>query len=193
MHDYNIVFFQADDINITSHVPEPVWPLIDLPAATGTSNEMLLFNDSGQANFTLPFAIRYQLEVCISQGVFNEHNLDAAFVARLATLAQQDERQAQNILEHFAEQENRVFEPLSIFDIQIFKGSSTRSKVPHYCAYSRKATVTPTTIIFSTPTVETTNRVIRRFAGVSDRFLRVQFTDEKYQVRFFCSSQIHRI
>lgn len=52
------------------------------------------------------------------------------------------------------------------------------SRIPHYCALVRKAVITPTTIRFSTPTVETSNRVMRRYNHIQDRFLRIQFTEE---------------
>jgi len=37
-------------------------------------------------------------------------------------------------------------------------------------------------IYFGTPYVETSNRVLRQYAEHADRFLRVRFTDEKFQV-----------
>jgi RNA-dependent RNA polymerase len=54
----------------------------------------------------------------------------------------------------------------------------TTLHIPEYYALVRKVTVTPTRIYFSTPTVETTNRVVRRYKHVQDHFIRVQFTDE---------------
>ncbi|KAL2161293.1 hypothetical protein VTH06DRAFT_8513 [Thermothelomyces fergusii] len=50
--------------------------------------------------------------------------------------------------------------------------------IPNYCALIRRAIVTPTRIYFSTPTVETSNRIVRRYEHIQDHFLRVQFTDE---------------
>ena len=59
-----------------------------------------------------------------------------------------------------------------------------QSEIPHYCAYTLKATITPTTIYFSSPTVEITNQVLRHYARENreGRFLRVQFTDEMAEV-----------
>ena len=52
-------------------------------------------------------------------------------------------------------------------------------QIPHYCAYACKATITPTTVYLNSPTVETTNRILRHYAreNLDGRFLRVQFTD----------------
>jgi len=133
--------------------------------------------------YQMPFEIRYQLEVCISQGIMNVHNLSVEFVSRLADMANEDQAAARHILEYAAEQEKRIYDPMTIFDDVEALAYSPKSKIPYYCAYSRKATVTPTTLYFSSPTVETTNRVIRQFAEQhGDRFLRVQFTDEIFEV-----------
>jgi RNA-dependent RNA polymerase len=133
--------------------------------------------------YRLPFEVRYQLEVCISQGIMNAHNLSPEFVSHLANMAKKDQAAARHILEYAAEQEKRIYDPMTIFDDAEALAYSPKSKIPSYCAYSRKATVTPTTLYFSSPTVETTNRVIRQFAEKhGDRFLRVQFTDEMFEV-----------
>jgi RNA-dependent RNA polymerase len=133
--------------------------------------------------YQLPFEVRYQLEVCISQGIMNVHNLSPEFVSRLANMAKRDQAAARHILEYAAEQEKRIYDPMSIFNDVEALAYSSKSKIPHYCAHSRKATVTPTTLYFSSPTVETTNRVIRQFSEKhADRFLRVQFTDEIFEV-----------
>lgn len=140
-----------------------------------------LLNDN-QSSLHLDFEIRYQLEVCISQGVFLEHNLTAEFLEALAKLAHENTAKARSILEYFAEMGARVHDPMIIFESKEAKGRAIRIKIPHYCAYSRKANITPSGIYFSTPSVETTNRVIRHFSDFGDRFLRVQFTDEKFEV-----------
>lgn len=133
--------------------------------------------------YQLPFEVRYQLEVCISQSIMNVHNLSPGFVSRLADMAKKDQAAARHILEYAAEQEKRIYDPMTIFDDVEALAYSSKCKLPHYCAYLRKATVTPTTLYFSSPTVETTNRVIRQYAEKhGDRFLRVQFTDEIFEV-----------
>jgi RNA-dependent RNA polymerase len=136
-----------------------------------------------KSNYQLPFEVRYQLEVCISQGIMNVHNLTPEFLSCLADMAIKDQTAARHILEYAVEQEKRIYDPMTIFDDAEALAYSPKSKIPYYCAYSRKATVTPTTLYFSSPTVETTNRVIRQFAEkYGDRFLRVQFTDEIFEV-----------
>ncbi|KAI9050431.1 hypothetical protein LZ554_005595 [Drepanopeziza brunnea f. sp. 'monogermtubi'] len=88
--------------------------------------------------------------------------------------------EARNILEYVAGQEKRVYDPMTIFEDQEALAFTAKTEIPHYCAYSRKATITPSTMYFSSPTVETTNRVLRHYARENrdGRFLRVQFTDE---------------
>lgn len=133
----------------------------------------------------LPFEVRYQLEVCISRNILNEHNLKTEFVKELSEIASKYPGKAQSILEYIAEQDKRIYDPSSIFEDKEALAYSSRSEIPHYCAYSRKATITPSTIYFNSPTVETTNRVLRHYSqeNKDGRFLRVQFTDEMDEVR----------
>lgn len=158
----------------------PVWKYIDqpipVPSRPASTLEDLL---SEEAIPPLAFAVRYQLEVCISQGHLNEHNLSRQFVDRLMSM---EPTKAQDLLEYVANQGKRIFEPMELFDLKIIRGSASRPPIPQYCSYMRTATVTPSTIYFNSPTVEISNRVIRHYAEHVDRFLRVRFTDEKVEV-----------
>ena len=160
-----------------------MWAMID------SSHTQLSSLDGAVA---LPFEVRYQLEVCISRGVINEYNVSASFLEKLAEIALDDPAKARNILEYIAGQEERVYEPEKIFQDQYALAFSAKTDIPHYCAYVRKATVTPSTIYFSSPTVETTNRVLRRYSRENQdgRFLRVQFTDELAKVSVLDVSSI---
>lgn len=135
----------------------------------------------------LPFEVRYQLEVCISQGILNEHNINREFITHLADIASTDPTKVKNILEYVAAQDKRIFDPMAIFKDEDALAYSPKSEIPHYCAYARKANITPSTIYFSTPTIETTNRVLRHYARENSdgRFLRVQFIDEMAEVCTF--------
>lgn len=137
---------------------------------------------------SLPFEARYQLEVCISREYLNEYNITKEFVQKLAQLAYKDLPRARFLLEYVADRAKRVYKPLSIFEDAEACAYSPQTEFPHYCAHVRKATITPSTIYFSSPTVETTNRVLRRFAreNLDGRFLRVQFTDELFEVCLLC-------
>lgn len=127
----------------------------------------------------LNFEVRYQLEVCLSHGYLNEHNLSREFIYRLAGLGPSV---AQDTLEKVADLKHRFYDPMDVFKIHV-SGGSSRKKIPPYCCYTRAATVTPTMIYYASPTVETSNRVIRDYSNMEDRFLRVKFTDEKDEGR----------
>lgn len=181
LRDYNISVKEMTGFRIASHHEPAVWTYIDKPIATphesiSTLEELL----SEEIVPPLPFPVRYQLEVCISQGYLNEHNLSHEFVQKLMAI---EPAKAQDILEYVANQEKRIFNPMKLFNLKIVKGSTSRPSIPHYCAYVRSATITPSTIHFNTPTVEISNRVIRHYKEYADRFLRVRFTDEKAEVR----------
>jgi RNA-dependent RNA polymerase len=120
--------------------------------------------------------VRYQLEVCISHGRLSEFNMTRDFVIRLMSLG---ETKARRLLEHVATHKSNYLNPMEIFKIKVVKGA-TDSKIPEYCCFMRTARITPTTVYYNTPTVDTSNRITRRYIEFVDRFLRVRFSDEMY-------------
>ena len=188
LQDYNIEIVHLDCFKSiagpsTAEI-ESIWSLIDSPKLDKIGAETGLSQSIAIADLHLPFEVRYQLEVCISHGIINEHNITSEFVNALADMTRRDQAKARNVLEFVMEQEKHIFDPMLILTDQEALAYSSKSKIPNYCAYSRKATITPTTIYYSSPAVETTNRVIRKYTQLyGDRFLRVQFTDEKSEVR----------
>ncbi|KAL8997015.1 MAG: hypothetical protein Q9169_003605 [Polycauliona sp. 2 TL-2023] len=187
LRDYNISIHEIAGFEIASHREPAVWKYIDQPNTPfhkPTSTLADLFKDESIP--PLAFPVRYQLEVCISHGYLNEHNLSEEFIRRLRNM---DPTKAQDILEYVASQEKRVFEPMELLDLKIIKGSASRPPIPPYCAFIRSATVTPSTVYFNTPTVEISNRVIRYYAEHADRFLRVRFTDEKVEGKIYSTGK----
>ncbi|KAL8951423.1 MAG: hypothetical protein Q9222_002614 [Ikaeria aurantiellina] len=185
--DYNVATKDLNGFSVAAHREPAVWKYIDRPVSRSqrpiTSLEELMREDTVPP---LPFPVRYQLEVCISHGYLNEHNLSQGFVNGLMNM---EPAKAQDILEYAASQEKRVFEPMELFKLKIVKGSASRPPIPPYCAYIRSATITPSTIYINTPTVEITNRVIRYYAEHADRFLRVRFTDEKVEGKIYSTER----
>lgn len=156
-------------------MPE-VWTWIDVaesqaPNETHSSLEELIDRDY----IHLPFPVRYQLEVCLSNGYLFEYSMTRDFVIKLSELG---ENRAKKLLEHVASKNQVYRDPMKIFDIQFIKGV-TDLKIPPYCCHMRSARITPSTIYYSTPTVDISNRIVRRYREYADRFLRVRFTDEK--------------
>jgi RNA-dependent RNA polymerase len=138
----------------------------------------------------IPFAVRYQLEACISQGCLHESNLSAEWAKKLLDLdatipmpttseLNQNPR-AMKLLEKVLESKQRFYNAMDIFGL-LNKVNTTQKKVPRYCTMVRSATVTATTIYFNSPSMDTSNRVIRQFRQHEDRFLRVKFRDESYK------------
>lgn len=180
LQDYNIDIIPMSNLNIKPVRAADMWAIIDSPRLGGASSQL----SSLAGAVSLPFEVRYQLEVCISREVINEYNISADFLRQLAEISSEDPAKARNILEYVAGQEERVYEPERIFQNSNALAFSAKTDIPHYCAYSRKVTITPSTIYFSSPSVETTNRVLRRYSRENQdgRFLRVQFTDELSEV-----------
>lgn len=179
LRDYNVEIAPLSKFHIISRRDAPVWKLIDLPpkkrSNTGTGLEEMIHSNKPQ----MAFEVRYQLEVCLSQGFLNEQNLSEDFVR---TLIGMPIKQAQDLLEYIANRGNRIYDPTLLIHAMHGVDSLSRAKIPSYCAYIRSATVTPTTVYFQTPVAEISNRVIRQYSQYADRFLRVRFTEEKTEV-----------
>lgn len=183
LQDFNIEIVSLPELKYSGARKAELWSLIDLVDARGAAADLRSL-EKNLATVQLPFEVRYQLEVCISREIINEYNIDRDFVDTLEKLASADPSKARNILEYVAENYTRLHHPSTIFHNQEALAFSSMTDIPHYCAFSRKATVTPSTIYFSSPTVETTNRVLRHYSRENSEglFLRVQFTDEKFEV-----------
>ena len=154
------------------------------------SSKTSFFEQMNNEIVHLPFAVRYQLEACISQGCLHESNLSAAWAMKLLDLdtspltptnneLNQNPR-ATKLLEKVLESKQRFYNAMDIFGL-LSKVNTNQKKVPRYCTMVRSATVTATTIYFNTPSMDTSNRVIRQFRQHEDRFLRVKFRDESYK------------
>jgi RNA-dependent RNA polymerase len=189
LQDFNIEIDVLKQFGTVPSRPAELWSIIDPPTYSAASlNLQHLESDSG--TISLPFEVRYQLDVCISRELLNEYNISRGFIAKLAEIASTNVAKARNLLEYVAEEDERVYDPMTIFVNNDALSFSVKTDIPHYCAYSRKATITPSTIYFSSPTVETTNRVLRNYSRENrdGRFLRVQFTDEVFEV---CCTSFH--
>ncbi|KAK0937923.1 hypothetical protein LTR29_010488 [Friedmanniomyces endolithicus] len=125
----------------------------------------------------LEFGVRYQLEVCLSQNVLHECNIDTEFMERLASL---DPPRAVKLLEKAADGKTRYYNAMDVFRL-LGQVSVAQKKPPRYCALIRGSVITPTTIHYASPVLETSNRVFRDYRYHEDRFLRVKFTDERYR------------
>ncbi|KAI9708769.1 MAG: hypothetical protein M1820_003724 [Bogoriella megaspora] len=168
LNDYNITSLVSPQISITPAQNPPVPELLEPPAPNVNwrvtwSQDVLLLEDG----------LRYQLEVCLSQDVLSEFNITKEFIKRLTQIIPDE---AKSVLESAARTKQRFFNPMDIFRLQ--PNSICDKKLPPQCFFSRSATVTPTRLRIHSPTLETTNRVIRKYNAYKDHFLRVRFTDE---------------
>lgn len=178
--DFNIDIQRDDHFDIVEADAStvPVWHWIDAPlekAQKKSSLDDLVENDY----IPLPFSVRYQLEVCISHGYLNEYAMKKDFVIRLSAL---EEEKAKRLLEYVATNKATYFDPMEIFDIPLLIEAPTRP-IPKYCCHMRTALITPTTVYYNTPSVDTSNRVVRQYIEYADRFLRVRFADENRRGR----------
>ncbi|KAI0540386.1 RNA dependent RNA polymerase-domain-containing protein [Xylaria digitata] len=192
LQDFNI---QVRDLssNFLHTVPVKTsnfWKMLE-PGGTGGNLALLTATEE----VYLPYEVRYQLEVCISQGYFDEVSLGADFLRNLTELSNARKRKrnrAVDLLTYVADSggpdmstgddiqlyPKRFYDPMALFTDRKALSYYPELGVPSHCAWVRKVTITPSTMYLSTPNPEPSNRVLREYARYSDRFLRVQFTDE---------------
>ncbi|KAJ5538290.1 hypothetical protein N7494_007769 [Penicillium frequentans] len=179
LKDHNIVINDGSNVTESNVRPQAVWQWVD---HTELTHGMSMLENLYDQDFVhLPFPVRYQLEVCLSNSYFSEFAVTKEFLLKLVSLEETD---AKFLLEYVATSRKRYLDPMEIFTLQFRK---PKIKLSKHCCYMRTARVTPTTIYYSTPTVDTSNRVTRRYIEFAERFLRVRFTDEVTQGRIHSS------
>lgn len=181
--DYNVKILQVDRFELITPGLSNAWKLLDSPA------EMTIELLSSTNTYHLDFPVRYQLEVCISHGLLNEYSINAEFLEKLIRF---DADRARMMLEGVAEANRQFFEPMKIFDDPKILHYWPNARVPPYATLVRRAVITPTTIYIKTPCVELTNRILRKYSDLDDRFLRVQFTDEITFGKIFSSQDSNK-
>ncbi|KAJ8129837.1 hypothetical protein O1611_g3793 [Lasiodiplodia mahajangana] len=199
LRDFNVSIrgVAADSLHTVLPWNSNFWETLE-PTATGGNLALLAATDE----VNLPYDVRYQLEVCISQGYFDEVNLGANFLHKLADLSNARKRnrdRAKDLLTYVAESggpgsgdspslyPKRFYDPMALFTDRNALSHYPELGVPSHCAWVRKVVITPSGMYLSTPNPEPSNRVLRRYAQYSDRFLRVQFMDELVKGRIFSS------
>ncbi|KAI2786432.1 hypothetical protein POX_g08817 [Penicillium oxalicum] len=183
LKDHNISVEDGEHFTFQTQPPESVWRWVDLPNITDRFRSMLE-EMAHQDYIYLPFNVRYQLEVCLSNRYLSEFTMSREFVERLATM---EEVAAVRLLEHVATNKKQYLDPMEIFKIRYPEGVSD-SMIPSYCCFMRTARITPTTVHYNTPTIDTSNRVTRNYQEYLDRFLRIRFTDEQPRSRIYSTN-----
>lgn len=205
LQDFNIAVDHttSKDFPTVPAVAANLWELLEpaKPCTTGLGANLALLVSTKDVH--LPYDVRYQLEVCISQGIFNEVSITAEFLGKLAELSSGRTRRrdrAKDLLTYISQprvgsraedkgklDEKRIYEPMSLFNDKKALSYYPELSIPEHCQWVRKVVVTPTTMHLSSPMPEPSNRVLRQFVNYEDRFLRVQFTDELTKGRIFPS------
>ncbi|UKZ84865.1 uncharacterized protein TrAFT101_000756 [Trichoderma asperellum] len=184
LEDLNITLQVCDQFHVGNSTTT-MWDYLDQHRFEGEQDALAILQPSIAPFVHLDFGVRYQLEVCITRRVLNEHTVSLEFLKKLAALNPLDAKQR---LEFLVDQEEVVHDPMDIFAKRTMTSYRPMTRIPHYCVLARKATVTPTSILLSSPTAETSNRVLRHFNQAQDRFLRVQFVDETESGRMTMNS-----
>ncbi|KAK1827089.1 hypothetical protein QBC39DRAFT_267719, partial [Podospora conica] len=109
--------------------------------------------------------------------ILSKYNIGRKFIAELFKLFKIEVigyRRARLILEYAADYSYRIFNPISLI-----KNKAALKYLPiivnllAYYTLVYKVTITPTRIIYSTLTVETTNRILRKYKDYYEYFIRI--------------------
>ncbi|GAB7337206.1 hypothetical protein MBLNU457_g2585t1 [Dothideomycetes sp. NU457] len=155
----------------------PLWQTLNNPGrgqVQTSSLDTLAAVSPAEAFHSLSYEVRYQLEVCLSENIFNEHNLVGEFFLKLAEIDNAD-----GLLANVAASRRTFYNPMEIFDLTEYR-ARRKHRLPKECVLMHSVTITPTTMYVKPLAVEITNRVIRKYIEHADRFLRVRFQDEDY-------------
>lgn len=186
LKDFNITVCDGREFDISAADPGldlQVWKLLN-----GHDRKSQPFSLAEElSRLQLPFAVRYQLEVCISHGWLSEYTITPEFLQRLAG---EEEAQARQMLIYVDSYQQRVWDPMDLFRELRFRRPVRKRPLPDNCMEMHSVTVTATSLLWSTPTVEVTNRVVRKHRQHANRFLRVHFEDDVYrgQSRLYATS-----
>lgn len=174
LQDYNHTPADGAALKFTrpaTSIEESTWNLMNGPADTASHWDLMLTDEAD-----MPFPLKYQLQVCISKGYICEYSITQEFLKRLAKWPTATAKQALVYVDTF---QQRIYDPMTIFrDVKYTKPVRPKA-TPINCIELHSATVTATGIIFHTPVLEITNRVIRKYRQYGDRFLRVRFEDDE--------------
>ncbi|ETS84770.1 hypothetical protein PFICI_02795 [Pestalotiopsis fici W106-1] len=200
LKDFNIHFIPTDADTFTwqpgrnSNFREA----LDDPDDADTADPLALLFQTNKIQ--LSWEVRWQLEAAISQGIFIEQSITPEFLKKLAEKDNLQTEGGQSLqltngntvrkrnmavnwakyaLEYATEAGRPIYNPMSLFDDRSAMTHYTSNLLPEHCTWVRKVVVTPSRIYLASPVPETTNRVLRHYEIISDRFLRVQFTDER--------------
>lgn len=179
LEDLNVSYEDSPNFVVSPGAKSVLRTRLDHPPIPPLGGALALMQSASQP-IHLEFPVRYQLEVCLSRGLLNEHALSVDFVLKLADMTP---TKARLRLEYLADQEVELRNPMTLFSNPDADAYYPNTSLPHYCALMRKATITPTTIRFNMPVAETSNRVLRRYNLLQDRFLRVQLLEESEKGR----------
>ncbi|KAG0237883.1 hypothetical protein BGW41_008309 [Actinomortierella wolfii] len=126
----------------------------------------------------LRFDVQFMLESVLSHNFILADNVTREFVSLLSTI---EPIKACTILENVIGRRTRIWDPFAFLSNEVKRLSGVPIYpriVPHHNVLLRKVIITPTTMYLLPPTIETSNRIIRKFQEYEDYFLRVEFSDE---------------
>ncbi|GLU10486.1 hypothetical protein SLE2022_272850 [Rubroshorea leprosula] len=131
----------------------------------------------------IPFEIMFLVNAVMHKGIFNQHQLSESFFDLLRNQLMEVNLAA---LKHIYSSEYPVFDASRRLQMvqewllrnpKLFKSP----KQPDNVVEVRRLAITPTKAYCLPPEVEISNRVVRKYKEVADRFLRVTFMDEGMQ------------
>ncbi|KAL5701648.1 RNA-directed RNA polymerase [Ranunculus cassubicifolius] len=139
----------------------------------------------------LSFDIIYMVNAVMHKGIFNQYQLSDRFFELLKSQSREVNIKALNHIYCYKRPVFDAYRRLKLVQEWILKNPKAlkSSKVSDNNMEVNRLVITPTRAYCLPPEVELSNRVLRKYKEVADRFLRVTFMDEGFQSlnNFVCS------
>ncbi|XP_008778879.2 probable RNA-dependent RNA polymerase SHL2 [Phoenix dactylifera] len=131
----------------------------------------------------ISFSIMFLVDALVHKGIVNQHQLSEEFFALLRS---QSDSMNETALRHIWAYKTPIFDAcrrLKLVQDWLLKNPKflKSSKLSDDSSEVRRLVITPTKAYCLPPGVELSNRVLRNYKEVADRFLRVTFMDEGMQ------------
>lgn len=132
----------------------------------------------------ISFEIMYMVNAVMQKGIINQYQLSDRFFELLRSHTAEVNIKALNHMYCYKHPVFDAYKRLKVVQDWLLKNPKAlkSAKVSDYNMAVKRLVITPTRAYCLPPEVELSNRVLRRYKNVADRFLRVSFMDEGFQL-----------
>ncbi|BFI43094.1 RNA-dependent RNA polymerase [Marchantia polymorpha subsp. ruderalis] len=134
-----------------------------------------------QKGFSIPFSLMFLVNGLVHQNVVHETALSPEFFRLLQPAVTPEHVTTHALRLMLTSSQGKVFDPTRQLKAIINRAPSVLLRsMAGSNVLVRRLIITPTRVLCLPPEIECSNRVLRQFSAISDRFMRVTFVDENF-------------